>query len=139
MRRERLAKIRDLIFMGGGRVSPRLLNPLPTFTGPISNEVGVSFESRDQSWRKSKKKRGLVSQCLSRFAGILIEGEEQGGREQARQLAVGWSGVGVARLGVGTEEESANTEGWLRDSNNLALGDDTLGKKGLSKPFSSSL
>ena len=104
MRRERLAKISDLIFMGGGRASPRLLNPLPTFTGPISNEVEVSIRlprsvvAKEQ--KEKKKKKILVSGCLSRFAGILIEKEEQGGREQRPgnwRLVGRWSGAARSR------------------------------------------
>lgn len=104
------------------RLAATPLNPLPTFTGPISNEVGVSSES----WQKSKKKKrgrwSLVSRWLWRFAGILIE-REQDGSEQARQLAVGraleWR-LGAA--GVGTEEESANTEGEKRLTKERANG-----------------
>ena len=94
MRRERLAKISDLIFMGGGRASPRLLNPLPTFTGPISNEVEVSIRlprsvvAKEQK-EKKKKKNTRVRVPLALRGNINREGRTRRKGAEARQLAAG--------------------------------------------------
>lgn len=65
------------------------MNPLPTFTGPISNEVGVSFESWRKSKRKRKKKKSRVPVSLALRGNINRGGRTRRKVAEARQLAVG--------------------------------------------------